>query len=752
MSDLKSFLITTGRTLSQMALYAPEHPAVKGSVEESHRLLSDLLSDSPEYLISTHEGKFLVNGKTPEDVPESAFRPFLALLKTFNLHSISFTSGITPSEMITFFRLASSGELRRGQIDVQTFLAQNNVSSIKLNQARYAKIKEGEAVGAGNEGAGQGQGNGRDEFEGLSLDALLRKLVDKSVIDPKDRDHVFSRAISLVKNEIDSAVEKVVVEFNREKTRITNERERVESVVGTLADGVVVVDESGRVLMMNPSAEEIYGVKLGESLGKPLWEGLREEQMVALAKDLTTPTEHSVVKEVKIHGSQDATKTLRASSAAVQDINGRVVGMVSMLSDLTKQKELTRMQNEFMANVTHDLRAPVHALNLAVAAMLEGTAGPLNQEQNKMLALASRNVGRLARLIDDLLDFSKIESGKMSIHPQVIELEPLLKEAVASMESWSKGRGITLAYEHAESLIPVYADGDRLLQVVNNLISNAIKFTPSGGTVTVRAKKKADMSKPFVVVEVEDSGKGITKENQQRIFGRFVQLENKEKMDIRGTGLGLSICQALVQLHKGQLSVLSPPAGKAKGSLFAFTLPAVERSTIAPVKTPTEQKQTAPEAPAKMGFWQRIFRGFRIAILVVTALAMVSEARPFRAKVRRVISADVIQLENGDKVRYLGIDVPEKFAPVYAETVAASRNWVEDKEVMIRYGLTERDNEGRWLGYVYVDGEFVNEHLVREGLAFVSRLNNEKGYLPDLLAAEREARREKRGLWKDAAP
>ncbi len=752
MSKLNEFLLNTGRTLAQMALYSPDHPTVKGAVDESHRMLTEMLTDSSELVIAMDGAKLIVNGKNPTGAPDAAVRPFLQLLKTHNLHSLTFIRGTPLTEIVAFFRLASANDMRKANLKAADFFAAQNVTYIKLNEARYEKVGEDETIGRKDaEELNNGAGSTRGAFENLSLNDLLKKLIGKAVTDPTDREHIFNRALELVKNQIDTAIEKVVVEFNREKTRLTNEQVRTENVIGEMAEGVVVVDDSGKVLMMNGAAEEIYGVKLGESLGKPLWEGVREEQMIALAKDLTIPTDRPLTKEVQILGSQQAKKTLRASAAAVQDTNGRLVGMVSVLSDVTKQKELTRMQNDFMANVTHDLRAPVHALKLSVNAILEGSAGPVTGEQEKMLSLATKNVDRLARLIDDLLDFSKLESGKVEIRPQVTELVPLLKEAVASMETWSKARGIMVSFQEFDNVLPVFADADRILQVVNNLISNAIKFTPAGGRIVVRAKRFEEPGKNTVVVEVEDNGNGISKEDQRRIFDRFVQLKPNEKLDIRGTGLGLSICQALIDLHKGKLWVQSPPPASPKGTLFSFSLPAVQRSAATLLQAPVEHEKMATSTkPQKESFWKKFFRRFSV-ILILTGFLAPVYARPYWGTVRRVLDANLIQLTDGTRVRYLGIIVPEKGRGSSAEAMAANRNWVENKEVRFEYGLQERDTDGVWLAYVFADGVFVNEELVKQGLALVSALPNEESYLRDLIAAEKEAHDHRRGQWQDTA-
>lgn len=759
MKEMVSFLINTGRTLSQMALYSPEHPSVKDAIQESHRQLTDIFKTEPEIVISVNENKMLVNGRVIEGVNDAAARPFIQLLTKFDLHSLSFLPGITAAEMIPFFRLASRGEIRKTDKDVAAALANQNVVHIQVNQAKYAKIGEDETIGGKSEGAdapAQGGESFWNEIEGLSLNDMLRKMIGKVESDPKEQEKIFKHVLGLVKNEIEGTVKKVAEEFNRERTRLTNERERTEGVINTMADGVVVVDDQGNVLMMNPAAEAIYDVKLGECLGKPLWEGLRQEQMVALAKDISVPADRPVIKEVDVHAVTETQRTIRASSAAVQDPQGRIVGLVSVLSDVTKQKELSRMQNEFMANVTHELRTPMHAIKLAIGAILEGTAGQTTNEQQKMLNLAGRNLDRLSRLIDDLLDFSKIESGAMEIHPHAVDLTPLLNEAVASLEAWTKSRGVVLTCEVNKGLPTVFADSDRVLQIVVNLLSNAVKFTPSGGHVILRAKPVMEGNREMIKVEVQDTGPGISPEDQKRIFDKFVQLKQKEKSDVKGTGLGLTICQALVDLHKGTLTLQSPPPGATKGTTFAFTLPS-EKAAVASAPKKVEEEaprvvQSKSAQVQKKSFLSRLFSKFKGPAVVLFALGAafsMAEARPRWGTVRRVLNGDLIQLKDGSKVRYLGVEAPAIGQPYHVETMSANKRWVEGKEVRLQYGLQERDAKGLWLAYVFVDGIMVNEEIVREGMAIVASVQNEEEYLSDLLQAEKEAQEKKRGVWAE---
>jgi len=745
MSDLSSFLTTTGRTLSQMALYSPDHPTVKGAIEKSHEHLTSLLNENNELTLSVHEGHLLVNGQIPEEVSGPSIRPFIQLLNSFDLHSMSFLHGINLVEMRPFFQLAYRKDLKKSNTDVGEFLLSQKASHIKVNQVRYTKIGEDETVGGKGEGKnGEGEEKLSDKMKDLPLDGFLSRLIEESVDDPEERKLLFKRVSELIRGEMQKAVQEQTKTLQKSKTVATNERVRTEGVVEAVADGVVVVDEMGHVLMMNAAAEDIYGVKLSACVGKPLWEGVKKEQMVSLARELTVPSDKPLIKEVEVRADKDTQRTLRASTATVQDTSGRVVGMVSILSDVTKQRELNRMQNEFLANVTHDLKAPIHALKLAVEAILDQTAGPVSNEQSKMLIIASRNVDRLNRLINDLLDYTQIQSGHLRIHKEVTEVEPLLKEGVASMDSWSRNRGVSVEYEQKEEVPPIYVDSDRILQVVINLVSNAIKFTRTGGKVTVRAVKIEQ-----VKIEVEDTGVGIQKEDQKRIFDKFVQLKAKEKLDIRGTGIGLSICQGLIEAHKSKLTVQSPVPGKDGGTLFGFILPAVKKASGSDSH---DRRASSSEVTSKIkkGFFSWLFSKFRVLLLVGFLLPSSLLARPYWGVVRRVLEGDLVQLKDGTLIRYLGIDAPGKGSSHFSEAVSANKNWVKGKEVQFRYGLQERTVEGVWQVYIFVDGIFVNRELVLDGLALVTRMANDEKYLPQLLKAERIAHRKKRGIWRDS--
>lgn len=412
----------------------------------------------------------------------------------------------------------------------------------------------------------------------------------------------FSQTIS--KN-TETKIAEVTQVLRGQNTQLTNTMERTQAVISNVADGVVVVDDQGRVLMMNPTAEKIYGVKLGDQLGKSLLENTKKEQMVALAKELSTPADRPISKDVDLKSSDDTMKTLRASSALVQKEDGKVVGMVSVLPDVTKQKELNQLQSDIISTVTHELRSPVTAIKASLDIMADGTAGPISEDQKKIIATAANNVKRMSRLINDILDLSKYESGKMSIEPRPSDLGQLTQEAIQSVSSWAKTKNVKLDWRAAPELPLAAADPDRILQVFVNLLSNAIKFTPSGGQIYVEIDRDKSNPQESVKIMVRDTGPGIPEKDLKRIFEKFVQVESsKASIDVKGTGLGLPIAQVIVQLHKGNMWVESEVG---KGTSFFFTLPAVK---LAPQKPTLDKTASSQKTPQSKAFFRKLVSWF----------------------------------------------------------------------------------------------------------------------------------------------
>ncbi len=371
--------------------------------------------------------------------------------------------------------------------------------------------------------------------------------------------------------EISTKYEKALEEKTREQEiawkkydKVFAEKKRTDAVIRSIAEGLVVVDAEGKVIMMNPAAEKLLGESKKEKIGRRVLDNLKAEQLVSLVHD--TPGRED--KEIELVSAQAETKkVLRASTAVIENEYGQTVGMVSVLSDITKQKKLDEMKSGFVASVSHELRTPLVAIDKSISMILQGEAGQVSETQQQFLSIAERNIKRLSLLINDLLDFSKLEAGRMQITRQAVPIEGVIQEAADGLNSWVKARSLRIEKKVQEGLPLADIDPSRVIQVLNNLMGNAIKFTPVDGLITVEAKLNAQNQ---IEVSVQDTGIGISKENLARVFDKFFQAGERVSTDINGTGIGLSIAKEIVELHAGRIWVESE---QGKGTRFTFTLP-----------------------------------------------------------------------------------------------------------------------------------------------------------------------------------
>lgn len=385
-------------------------------------------------------------------------------------------------------------------------------------------------------------------------------------VDAKELEELRLKAASF--DEEMAKAKTAVAKAEREKKTILDEKERVDTVIRNLAEGVLVVDKSGKVLLMNPAAEKLLGVKQSEKVGKHVTEGIKEEQMVAMTSGDLRDQEGAVSKKVELVSLNDQTKRiLQASTAVIENEDGQTVGMVSVLSDVTRQKEMEELKTKFVSNVSHELRTPLVAIQKSLDLIIAKELGEVNPEQQKFLDIAHRNISRLSRLINDLLDISKIEAGGMSLKPRRFKLTELIEPILVNFENWAKNKQVVIEADYSSRDLEMEADPDRLTQVLTNLVGNAIKFTPDEGKITVEAKVKRE---DHIEIAVRDSGIGIAPEDQVKIFNKFVQVSLSQPQGISSTGLGLTIAKEIVELHSGKIWVESEPG---KGSRFVFELP-----------------------------------------------------------------------------------------------------------------------------------------------------------------------------------
>ncbi|MBI4423032.1 MAG: PAS domain S-box protein [Elusimicrobia bacterium] len=593
-------LKAVGKTLSQMNLYKVGHPAVMATLNESHDLLSQVLQQTDgEIAFSFDQDKVIANGRivgAAAQVP-NAISQFFA---RFRVGSLTFKAGLPSGELTALCEMAAMRAEQAKELDTASFLAGRSVQHIQVNEAIYAKV--GEAVPAPDAATATANAAAAaaelvEKVRAASVEDSIAALVKAAVPDPADQAKVIEAVRQRLREDIERRVNEATATLRREKTQIQNEQVRTEAVLTNMAEGVVVVDDQGKVLMMNPAAEEIYGTSLAQVAGKPLTEAVKEEHLLSLAQQMgAAAADGPVQPAVDVLSTDESRRTLRASAAVVQNEAGKTVGMVSVLSDVTKHKELARVEREFIAHVTHELRAPLSAIRAALEILQGQFAGRLQGDDERMLGTALRNADRLNDLIRDILDFGKIESGQMSVHAEPSDAKPIAAEAVEALQAWAQKKTLRIVLEAPEGLPQINADGRRTVQVLVNLLSNAIKFSPKNGQVTVRLERVHEGGAKHVRFSVQDQGPGIPVEDQEKIFQKFVQIAAGER-HVGGTGLGLAIAKALIHLQKGKLWVESEVD---KGATFLFTLP-----VHVPPDILTETVSQAP-APAPAPWWKRL--------------------------------------------------------------------------------------------------------------------------------------------------
>ncbi len=230
-------------------------------------------------------------------------------------------------------------------------------------------------------------------------------------------------------------------------------------------------------------------------------------------------------------------------------------------------QKLDQLKSDFIASVSHDIRTPLNSVQESVSLILDGVVNPADEQGKKVLGIAKRNIVRLAEMINDLLDFSKLEAGKMRLHVAPADIQVLIDEVLGNLKALSDKKELQMVFDPADNFPRIDCDGDRMVQVLTNLIGNAIKFTPEKGKITVTV---AEEGTDQITVTVADTGPGIPKEDLVRIFEKFEQSSEPASTAIKGTGLGLAICKELVKLHHGQVWAESDPG---QGSRFIVRIP-----------------------------------------------------------------------------------------------------------------------------------------------------------------------------------
>jgi two-component system phosphate regulon sensor histidine kinase PhoR len=351
-------------------------------------------------------------------------------------------------------------------------------------------------------------------------------------------------------NEMSSSLKDLVAEISDEKTKLTN-------ILSNMADGVIMTDDEGRVLLANQAAERMFDFDGEKVRGEHLIEVVRDYEIDrALKSCLETSMEYTAQLDF---GS--GKRFIRV--IAVPLVTDGLTGALLLFQDLTELKGLQTMRRELVGNISHELRTPLAGIKAIIETLQNGAISDRKAAKD-FLTRVDSEIDRMMQMVMELTELSRIESGRGDLKRDTVNLNSLIEEAIASFKPQADRKSIALSAELFTDLPLIRADKDRIYQVITNLVHNAIKFTHSGGAVLI----STEGSENWVLVKVSDTGVGISKEDLTRIFERFYKADKARSGE--GAGLGLAIAKHVVQAHGGNIWVESE---EGKGSTFFFNLP-----------------------------------------------------------------------------------------------------------------------------------------------------------------------------------
>jgi two-component system phosphate regulon sensor histidine kinase PhoR len=352
----------------------------------------------------------------------------------------------------------------------------------------------------------------------------------------------------------------------------TAERQHAEAIIYSISDAVLVTDPFDDLVLANEAAARAFDFDLAKAGRAPVDQVLKDEKVIGLIREMRQSNSASGrrIVEHAVKTSQ-GDRTFKITLSCVADkTSTKPAGVVAVLHDMTKEKEVAEMKNDFVSNVSHELRTPLASIKAYIEMLIDGEADD-EKTKTEFYEVIQNESNRLSRLIDNILNISRIESGLVKINKMPQSLTVILKEAIEVISPQAKGKQIALT----EQLTPVFyqtvADRDMLYQAVLNLLSNAVKYTPEGGTITVQTE--VDEAKKLVSARISDTGVGIPPKDLPFVFDKFYRVESNNRM-AKGTGLGLSLVKHIVEtVHHGRIFVEST---QGKGSTFGFELDLAE--------------------------------------------------------------------------------------------------------------------------------------------------------------------------------
>ena len=340
--------------------------------------------------------------------------------------------------------------------------------------------------------------------------------------------------------------------------------DEINRMIESMGEGVVMMNKQGELAILNPMAKQSLGFSPEEKVtadnlvkyitnqnnNKFFQKGVGFEEYVPIEIEISNPCPHF----------------LSAIQTLVKDENGKELGIVTILRDISKDKEIDQLKSDFISMVSHDLRSPLATIKNVIEILLASQAGEVTDAQEHLLKLADKKITTLNYLVADLLDLSKIESGQMRMEFVLMDVVEAVQDVLATLSQTLQEKKIQINANLSPRTPKVYGDYQRIVQIFTNIIGNAVKFTDNNGIITIQLSEDDGYAK----VSVKDTGPGIAPEDVNKIFDKFFQSEKTTENSLKGIGLGLAIAKKLIEAHKGKIEVESK---FGEGSTFHIFFP-----------------------------------------------------------------------------------------------------------------------------------------------------------------------------------
>ena len=364
------------------------------------------------------------------------------------------------------------------------------------------------------------------------------------------------------------ALMNILDDVEEARKKAVEERDKTLAIVTNFVDGLMVVNKQGIVTMINPEFEKMFGVKKSKVKGEKL-RRLKSVRLFAPAIDLLLDKEGIISIERKEFTSQEEV-IIEVTTVSLKE-KKEEGGHLIIFHDISREKIVEKLKSEFVSISAHQLRTPLSAIKWTLRMMLDGDIGKISKEQKGFLEKTYRTNERMILLTNDLLDITRIEEGRYLCEPTLVDIKELIGQIIKIFKDEIKEKRIKLEFKKSEKDLPkVKIDVEKMKLVIQNLIENAVRYNPQGGKITISLKS----NNKEIEFLIKNSGCGIPKAQQKRVFSKFFRASNAAKIDTEGTGLGLFISKNIIEAHEGKIWFKSE---ENKETCFYFTIPIFKR-------------------------------------------------------------------------------------------------------------------------------------------------------------------------------